>query len=164
MVKNTKNTPNIAKIQNSGISVQDQSKLLNLEEKTPKIKEMIIEFINKYGDVKTILTLQELLSSSNVTRSKTIPRPQNPWVLFRKNISKGLKMSVGETSGIASYLWKNKSERESQFWNDLYRITKEVHSIEYPGYKYTPIRSHEQNKKSKEAQKTDFKIPLSKNQ
>src|SRR5271170_8178518 len=113
MAKKTKKALNIEKILNSGIFVRDQSKFLNLDTKEPKIKQMIIDLINKYGDIKTILNLQELLSSSNVSRSKSIPRPQNPWVLYRKNISKGLNLTVGETSGIASYLWRKRSERES---------------------------------------------------
>ncbi|PKY54750.1 hypothetical protein RhiirA4_473732 [Rhizophagus irregularis] len=56
-------------------------------------------------------------------------------------------MSVVETSGIAC-LWKEISERESQFC--LIYITKEIHSIEYPNYKYSPVRSHDQNKNSSE--------------
>jgi len=164
MAKKTKKALNIEKILNLGISVRDQSVSLNLNEKEPKIKLMIIDFINKYGDIKTILNLQELLSSSNVSRSKNIPRPQNPWVLYRKNISKGLNMSVGETSCIASYLWKKRTERESQFWNELSQITKEIHSIEYPNYKYTPVRSHDQNKRSKVdiSQNTDLNTSVSK--
>jgi hypothetical protein len=134
--------------------VRDQSKLLNLNEHDPRIKQLINDLINKYGDIKTILNLQELLSPSNATRSKSIPRPQNPWVLYRKNISKGLlmrlNMSVSETSGIASCLWKEISERESQFWTELSHITKKIHTIEYPNYKYSPVRSRGQNKSTKE--------------
>ena len=164
MAKNPKKASNIEKILNLGISVRDQSVSLNLNEKEPKIKQMIIDFINKYGDIKTILNLQELLSPSNTSRSKNIPRPQNPWVLYHRNISKGLNISVGETSGIASNLWNNRSERESQFWNELSNITKEIHSIEYPNYKYTPVRSHDQNKGSKEviSQNTDLNTSVSK--
>src|SRR5581483_4717835 len=101
-----------------------------------------------YKDMKTILSLEELLTSSKITRSRAIPRHQNPWVLFRRNISKGskgLNMSVGETSGVASILWKNKTDLEGDFWKELSEIAKEIHLIEYPDYKYTPVRSHEQN-------------------
>lgn len=151
MVKNTKKLSGSTKIQGLGTFVRDQSKLLNLDDKEPEIKQMITDLIDNYGEIKTILKLEELLSSPDVSRSKTIPRPQNAWVLFRKNISAGLKMSVSDTSGVASYLWQNRSERESQFWNQLYQITKKIHSMKYPNYQYTPIRSCEQNKRSKEA-------------
>ncbi|GBC47811.2 mating-type MAT1-1-3 [Rhizophagus irregularis DAOM 181602=DAOM 197198] len=103
--------------------------------------------------IKKTKESSKLLSPSNATRSKSIPRPQNPWVLYRKNISKGLiglNMSTGEISGIASNFWNEIPERESQFWTELSHITKEIHSIEYPNYKYSPVKSHNQNKSSKE--------------
>ncbi|UZN99056.1 uncharacterized protein OCT59_000338 [Rhizophagus irregularis] len=59
-------------------------------------------------------------------------------------------MSTGEISGIASNFWNEIPERESQFWTELSHITKEIHSIEYPNYKYSPVKSHNQNKSSKE--------------
>ncbi|CAB4389386.1 unnamed protein product [Rhizophagus irregularis] len=154
----------IERIKKLQSSVRDQSKSLNLNEHEPRIKQLIINLINKYGDIKTILNLQELLSPSNATRSKSIPRPQNPWVLYRKNISKGLiglNMSTGEISGISSNFWNEIPERESQFWTD---ITKEIHSIEYPNYKYSPVRSHNQNKSSKEviSQNTNLDTSVSK--
>ncbi|PKY61593.1 hypothetical protein RhiirA4_486778 [Rhizophagus irregularis] len=55
-------------------------------------------------------------------------------------------------------------ERESQFWTELSHITKEIHSIEYPNYKYSPVRSHNQNKSSKEviSQNTNLDTSVSK--
>ena len=150
-------------IRNLGTSIKDQSKFLNYNHHNPKTKQKIIEFIDRYGDFKTILNLHELLSTSSVTRSKTIPRPQNAWVLFRRNLSKGLNLTVGETSEIASCLWKKKSVLEAQFWNELSQITKEIHLIEYPDYKYSPLRSNKQNKKSIYKQNNNLKISLSKN-
>jgi hypothetical protein len=167
MIKKTKESSSIERIKKLQSSVRDQSKSLNLNEHEPRIKQLIIDLINKYGDIKTILNLQELLSPSNATRSKSIPRPQNPWVLYRKNISKGLiglNMSTGEISGIASNFWNEIPERESQFWTELSHITKEIHSIEYSNYKYSPVRSHNQNKSSKEviSQNTNLDTSVSK--
>jgi hypothetical protein len=163
MIKNTEKSLTIDNIINSGVTVQDQIKYFNIDEylknlivnhkeanRIKKIKQLIIEFVNTYGDFKTILSIQDLLSSSKETRSKSIPRPQNAWVLFRKNLSKRLKLSVGETSGIASYLWKKKSERESRFWRALYKIIKEIHAAENPDYIYKPNRINNRNKKTNE--------------
>ena len=127
----------------SSITTVDQFVLLDLNENNPKIKQMIIDFINQYKDVKTILYLRELFCSPK----NLIQRPQKPWVLFRKYISTGLNMPVEETSEIASYLWKNKSEREYQFWYELYKITKEIY-LEHPDYEYT---SNERDKETKES-------------
>ncbi|PKK65472.1 hypothetical protein RhiirC2_786114 [Rhizophagus irregularis] len=70
-------------------------------------------------------------------------------------------MSTGEISGISSNFWNEIPERESQFWTD---ITKEIHSIEYPNYKYSPVKSHNQNKSSKEviSQNTNLDTSVSK--
>ncbi|CAG8674460.1 uncharacterized protein OCT59_025764 [Rhizophagus irregularis] len=149
MLTKTKKNLGIDKIKKLQSLVRDQTNSINLNELDTNIKPLIIELINDYSDIKTILNLQELLSPSNTTRSKTIPRPQNPWVLYRKNISKGLiglKMSVGDTSAIASCLWEKVTKRESQFWTRLFQITKKIHLIEYPNYKYSPVRSLYRNK------------------
>jgi hypothetical protein len=148
----TSNLIEIIKLKNIGVPIKDQYKLMNLEEMDPIIKQMIMNIINQYGDVRTILTLQELLNSSNASRAKTIPRPQNAWVLFRRNISKGLNMSVSDTSEIVSYMWNNKSIREHEFWKALYYITKKIHFIKYPNYKYNPGT---RNKKFNEWQSTE---------
>ncbi|EXX76803.1 uncharacterized protein OCT59_026010 [Rhizophagus irregularis] len=73
-------------------------------------------------------------------------------------------MSTGEISGIASNFWNEIPERESQFWTELSHITKEIHSIEYPNYKYSPVRSHNQNKSSKKiiSQNTNLDTSVSK--
>ncbi|CAB4478895.1 unnamed protein product [Rhizophagus irregularis] len=73
-------------------------------------------------------------------------------------------MSTGEISGIAPNFWNEIPERESQFWTELSHITKEIHSIEYPNYKYSPVRSHNQNKSSKEviSQNTNLDTSVSK--
>ncbi|EXX71009.1 uncharacterized protein OCT59_025766 [Rhizophagus irregularis] len=152
VVKNTEEY--IKKIQGIGTPVKDQIKLLDLNIKEPKIKRLIFDFINKYENFKTILNLQELFSSSNVTRTKSIPRAQNKWDLFRKNVSKGLHMTVGETSGIASYLWSIRSEEEKQFWSDLCLVTKEIHAIEYPNYKYHPFTDKRKKLKNTKTKNT----------
>ncbi|GBB87126.1 hypothetical protein RclHR1_13590001 [Rhizophagus clarus] len=164
MIKNTEKSFPIDKITNSGVSVQEQIRYFNIDnylknliinhketERIKKIKQLFNEFINTYSDFKTILSIQDLLSSSKATRSKSVPRPQNAWVLFRKNLSKGLNLSVGQTSGIASYLWKNKSERELKFWKALHQIIKEIHAAENPGYIYKPNRMNNQNIKTHES-------------
>lgn len=162
MVKNTNKTFEINKITNAGDSVLDQIKYFNIDiylnnliidqketHRITKIRSLFTKFVDTYSDFKTILSIQELLSPSKSTRSKSIPRPQNAWVLYRKNLSKGLNLSVGEVSGIASYLWKNKSERETKFWNSLHQIIKEIHAAENPNYLYKPKRIN-QNKKQNE--------------
>lgn len=48
--------------------------------------------------------------------------------------------------------------------DELSHITKEIHSIEYSNYKYSPVKSHNQNKSSKEviSQNTNLDTSVSK--
>lgn len=117
------------------------------------IRNSINDLVNKYGDIKTILTIEELLRPSDQPRSKDIPRPQNIWVLYRKDISKGIKKAniksfVGRTSKVAADLYKNTvSEREKEFWMKLSLIDKKIHFIKYPYYKYSPNRNKKKEMK-----------------
>jgi hypothetical protein len=88
----------------------------------------------------------DLLSPSDNSRAINQPRPQNPFMLFRRNFSKGLKkarlpIGVGLSSKIASEQWKSLSEDEKEFWKNLSIIAKEIHKHSYPGYKYNPVKS-----------------------
>jgi len=129
-----------------GISVKDQFEYLDLNKFNPIIKQMICNFANKHENAKTIINLKTLLSFSN----SFIQQPQNPWVLFRRNIAKKLKILDNEASEIASYLWKNKSEREFQFWNDLYKVIEKIYS-EY-------IEKNERNQRLDDDNNVDCEI------
>ena len=65
--------------------------------------------------LETSLPLLELLTPSKQSRAKGDPRPQNQFMLYCRNISKGLckidsPMLVGDFPR-ASVLWKSLSER-----------------------------------------------------
>src|SRR5436190_10125225 len=103
---------------NSGIMIKDQKIPIKLKSKR------INELITMYGNKKTNLNLIELLSSSGSSRAKNQPRPQNPFILFRRNFSKGLKLAkisigTGPSSTIASEQWKLLSIEENEFWKKL---------------------------------------------
>lgn len=135
-------------INEKGITVRNQSYVLHLE--PLPIPDMLTELIKSYGDVKTILCLKELLNPSVNTRSKNIPRQQNSWMLFRRDISHGLYKannynSVNSTSKAASDLWKKLTDHEKKFWKELSKIAKVKHQVTFPEYKFMPIKRNEKN-------------------
>ncbi|CAI2188160.1 1710_t:CDS:2 [Funneliformis geosporum] len=120
--------------------------------KNSTIKGLFEEILDKYSDIKTILTIPELLAPATKSRAQGTPRPQNAYIIFRKDISKGLYIlnhrdgqkskSVIYTSKIASFIWRTikSSTREFEFWMKLYRIACLKHSETYENYKYRPVR------------------------
>ncbi|RIA92951.1 hypothetical protein C1645_804344 [Glomus cerebriforme] len=134
------------------IPLKDQ--YINLNNKNPKICTLINQLVNEYHDIQTSLNLMELLAPSNRSRAKKVPRPQNKFFLYRRDISKGLckinhPMPVGESSKAASLLWKSLPKRAREFWNQASIIAKEIHSIVYPDYKFSPNRQNRQKRQKK---------------
>lgn len=141
-----------------GTKVQDQFHSMSLDQEPVQIKQLIVDFVSKYGEFKTILSLSDLWTPSVTSRSKGTPRPQNSFMLYRKNVSKGLyimnkPMSVIHSSKMASYLW-NKLESKD-FWYQLAKIAKAIHLKFYPNYKYNPVKN---NKKSSSISETQNNV------
>ncbi|CAI2170239.1 10288_t:CDS:1 [Funneliformis geosporum] len=97
------------------------------------------------------LSIRDLLSSArknrkNKNKSKDkIPRPQNAWVLFRKDYEanqrmrfpdKSLKMKNVSTD--AGKVWRKQSPKVKRYFEILSRLAHDQHKILYPDYKYTP--------------------------
>src|SRR2546421_3122490 len=132
--------------------ISNQKWLINLNEENSSIAEMITQLFINYHDIGTFLTLPELWSNAINTRAENIPRPQNPFILYRKDISKGLikankTMSVRDSSKLASSIWKTLSNHERGFWYQLFQIVKLKHNLNYPNYKYRPKRNKTDKKK-----------------
>ncbi|HJT83582.1 MAG TPA: HMG-box domain-containing protein [Nitrososphaeraceae archaeon] len=134
---------------NCGIMLKDQE--ITDELKSDKLSELI----KFYGSKKINLNLMDLLSPSISSRAKDQPRPQNPFILFRRNYSKGLKIAntfigTGYASKLAGKQWKLLSEGEKEFWRKLSSIAKEMHRQSFPGYKFNPVKSQENAIEKKE--------------
>ncbi|CAI2161845.1 17918_t:CDS:2 [Funneliformis geosporum] len=141
-------------------SMKDQEHLLlNKEKESPIVKKLFEKIFDRYSDIKTILTLPELLAPATNSRAKGTPRPQNGYILFRKDVSKGLYMlnhknglkgscmdkrsrNVNYSSKIAGFLWRSVklSQHEHGFWMILCQIVCLKHSETYENYVYRPIR------------------------
>ncbi|CAG8439117.1 9263_t:CDS:2 [Funneliformis caledonium] len=99
------------------------------------------------------LPLEELLVPKLSIRGK-IPRPQNAWMLFRKDFTAGIKLlpmhdnkklCVQEISSLASKSWKQQPPEVKQFFEILRMAAKETHNLHYPNYRYRPERKLKKN-------------------
>lgn len=140
----------IAQNLNSLKPLKKEQILLNSTKENPKIFSKINDLINEYSDITINLPIMKLLAPSKLSRAKKTPRPQNLFILYRRNLSKGLckinPKSVGKSSQVASLLWKSISEREREFWRQLSIIAKEKHNTIYSDYKYEPNKKKKRNR------------------
>src|SRR4051794_6945762 len=135
-------------LENSRISLQEQRdrNLLKFDNQDLSLSTKIDDLINKFPDIKTSLTLTELWLPSSQSRAKQTPRAQNNFLLFRRDISRGLcnannSLTVSDASKVISKLYKTLSQRESEFWIQFGMIVRARHKIKHPYYKYAPKRN-----------------------
>ncbi|CAG8531809.1 8371_t:CDS:1 [Cetraspora pellucida] len=100
------------------------------------------------------------------------PRPQNAWIIFRRNYtalskSKGVKMSNADISRSAAEEWRKQPKEVVQFFEILEILAKEMHNEIYPGFKFRPERNKESKSKKATRDKPEiieFKISKSHNE
>ncbi|CAG8525524.1 15273_t:CDS:2 [Dentiscutata erythropus] len=121
-----------------------------------EIKILVNKLIREFADVRTTKRLDLLWNPSVNTRAKTISRPQNCFILFRKDITaeynpqnnnnseKRVGKNVSNLLKITKERWaaiKKFNQHEYQFWEKLTEIANLKHKLRYPNYKYIPIRN-----------------------
>jgi hypothetical protein len=130
----------------------------------------------KYGDVLTIPELwlfyypPYILTVSLVTllcptqnqhkdrnrQNLPYPRPQNPWIIFRKNFASRLRAKcpfgsykVCDISKLAGEEWKNQSDDVKRYFGVLSKLARELHRDTFPDYVYLPKKTRQSRKKNK---------------
>ncbi|CAG8590359.1 543_t:CDS:2 [Ambispora gerdemannii] len=100
------------------------------------------------------LSLNELTKSA-VKKRRNPPRPQNSWIIFRRDYeaylrlcNQNVKSKVKETAKECSLKWRNLSSEVKHFFKILEKIACENHKRTYPNYKYKP--KHAKNTSHKE--------------
>ncbi|CAG8463174.1 6409_t:CDS:1 [Paraglomus occultum] len=95
------------------------------------------------------LSINELISPSQVSRTfrrdESIPRPQNAFIIYRRNLVASLKNRGGDIkfhdiSDEASEAWRKERQEVKQFFKCLAVMGKIVHNKKWPGYIYKPKR------------------------
>ncbi|CAG8747870.1 23420_t:CDS:1 [Racocetra persica] len=78
------------------------------------------------------------------------PRPQNAFVLFRRDFAaklkqKEMKMKTGEISRLAAEEWHKQPQNVLCFFEFLENLAKEKHKLMYPDYKFLPKKRKEKS-------------------
>ncbi|RGB39686.1 hypothetical protein C1646_606251, partial [Rhizophagus diaphanus] len=75
-----------------------------------------------------------------------VPRPQNPFVIYRRDTQAKLMVEKGSKFGskldfvsrVASKNWKNAPSEIRNIYSFLAQLAKKVHEETYPDYVYQP--------------------------
>ncbi|CAG8481862.1 3839_t:CDS:2 [Ambispora gerdemannii] len=103
---------------------------------------------------KLTLSIEELTKSAVKKRgnSEKPPRPQNSWIIFRRDYEAQLrlfnqhtKQKVKETAKKCSLKWQELSNEVKHFFKILEKIACENHKNLYPNYKYKPRNAKDSN-------------------
>ncbi|CAG8477063.1 37121_t:CDS:1, partial [Racocetra persica] len=113
------------------------------------------EFLNDSPPYQLTIGIDELISPPKNSRkatnfrknpySSSPPRPQNAFVLFRRDFSaklklKEMKTSNGDVSRLASEEWSKQPKEVLRFFEFLENLAKDRHKKIYPDYSYSPKR------------------------
>lgn len=115
------------------------------------IQQVIVEFnyynTNLFTKIKQEISIpiENLICPKNRNRH-CIPRPQNPFVLYRRNLQKKLIEEYGENiasnlpfiSKQASIYWHSENKKIKEIYDSIADMASRVHKLLYPNYHYTP--------------------------
>ncbi|CAG8560933.1 563_t:CDS:1 [Paraglomus brasilianum] len=132
-----------------------------------KLCELVEDVRRRFPKMQTTLSIQQLIAPSTCSRSKAIPRPQNCFMIFRKDVTamltKEQKIRDGQetvrlSSKMASDEWKKikndkknypDEDRDLDFWKLLSEIADCQHKIMFPEYKYSPNQKEKRKRRKK---------------
>jgi len=135
----------------------DPNKVIHFETNFKKSDEEIVYSSKFNNDVETLLNNSETTRIAKTNKKKgikRIPRPQNSWILYRRDKTKDprfKKMKSSQISKIIGKMWKDESKDVKESYIALGRLSKEKHANDHKGYKFKPNKSKQKNpsKKSK---------------
>jgi hypothetical protein len=121
---------------------------LLVEQVINSIEPNIIETISN----QVFLPIKELIAPlPKKSRTSKVPRPQNPFVIYRRDTQAKLMVEKGSKFGskldfvsrVASKNWKNASSEIRNIYSFLAQLAKKVHEETYPDYVYQPKKRSE---------------------
>lgn len=92
---------------------------------------------------KLTLAIEELIKPSSQHQSKSVPRPPNGYILYRKDFGakarlEGSNLTIQELSKLSAVKWQKEDAVVKSFFKILAEIQGLNHHKEYPDYKYSP--------------------------
>ncbi|CAG8632788.1 18538_t:CDS:1 [Acaulospora morrowiae] len=120
-------------------------------------KLVIDKIISSCFDEETIdkikrfsaIPLSELITPFENARTQKIPRPQNKFVIYRRNLQMQMATELGmvpvrkleSVSKIAGRRWREEASEIKELFGLISECAKKVHNFLYPDYVYRPRRS-----------------------
>ncbi|CAG8545007.1 30863_t:CDS:1, partial [Racocetra persica] len=127
---------------------------LNRSKNMIMIEKIIDNYFNEETITKiqqnTVIPLYELVTPIENLRTHKIPRPQNRFVIYRRNIQANLASSfasdnsIGKLDNVSKFAgkqWKKESKEIKELYGLIADCAKKVHDYLYPGYVYHPRRN-----------------------
>ncbi|EXX57020.1 uncharacterized protein OCT59_002502 [Rhizophagus irregularis] len=122
-----------------------------------KFSQIVSKIVSSYIDDATLLkikqhttlSLYDLLTPLENHRTSKIPRPQNSFVIYRRNLQAKMALSqaanssfdrLDKISKVAGNRWKNETKEIKELFAFLADCAKKVHNCIFPGYVYNPKR------------------------
>ncbi|RGB25237.1 hypothetical protein C1646_724306 [Rhizophagus diaphanus] len=122
-----------------------------------KFSQIVSKIVSSYIDEATLLkikqhttlSLYDLLTPLENHRTSKIPRPQNSFVIYRRNLQAKMALSqaanssfdrLDKISKVAGNKWKNETKEIKELFAFLADCAKKVHNCIFPGYVYNPKR------------------------
>ncbi|CAG8570372.1 15467_t:CDS:1 [Racocetra fulgida] len=118
------------------------------------IEKIIDNYFNEETITKiqqnTVIPLYELVTPIENLRTHKIPRPQNSFVIYRRNIQAKIASSfasdnsIGKLDNVSKFAgkqWKKESKEIRELYSLIADCAKKVHDFLYPGYVYHPRRN-----------------------
>ncbi|CAG8705453.1 18868_t:CDS:2 [Gigaspora margarita] len=137
-VKNRSRSSSPSELEHESSRVPIFQQKIDFNNEPSDIVISVNNLIHEFGDVRTTKRLDLLWNSSVNTRAKAIPRSQNCFILFHKDITakynpqkniynskKRVGKNVSKSSKIAKERWaaiKNFNQHEYKFWEKLTEI------------------------------------------
>jgi hypothetical protein len=148
-----------------------------------KYSQIVEEIASSYIDDVTLqkikqnttLSIYDLLTPIENHRTPSIPRPQNSFVIYRRNLQAKMALAhnanttfekLEKISRIAGKKWKSETKDVRELYAFIADCAKKVHGKIFPGYVYnprknsstkTPMKKDKDNKDSTNKNKKDVK-------
>ena len=92
------------------------------------------------------ISLDDVIGENRRINKLAPPRPQNAWIIFRKNYESQLRSqnpgyTVMQISKLASMEWKNQPCSVKNYFKTLSKLVRLQHKHDYPGYTYARGRN-----------------------
>jgi hypothetical protein len=124
-----------------------------------EISKHVADLEKKYGTVETTLSFEQLLSKKKRKRyGKGVARPQNAFIIYRKEIqarfkSEGKRLSLAQVSAATSKLWTDETADMKQLFLELGEVSAAIHKEIFPAYRFCS-KNQKRNVKKASKRKT----------